>query len=62
MRVGSFRLALWELGGAFGDLGTLLPLLAALILVNNVSSTGAFFIVGLAYIVAGLYYRLPIPE
>lgn len=61
MRIGSFRFTLWELGGAFGDLGTLLPLLAALILVNGVSSTGAFFIVGLAYILAGLYYRVPIP-
>lgn len=62
MRIGSFRFTLWELGGAFGDLGTLLLLLAALILANNVSSTGAFFIVGLAYRVAGLYCRLPIPE
>jgi SulP family sulfate permease len=60
MQVKSFRFTLWELGGAFGDLGTLLPLLVALILVNNVSSTSAFLIVGLAYILAGLYYRVPI--
>jgi SulP family sulfate permease len=61
MRDKSFRFTVWELGGAFGDLGTLLPLLAALILVNDVSATGAFFVVGLAYILAGLYYRIPMP-
>lgn len=61
MQFKSFRFTVWELGGAFGDLGTLLPLLVALILVNNVSATGAFLVVGLAYILAGLYYRIPIP-
>ena len=61
MSVRSFKFVLWETGGAFGDLGTLLPLLVALILVNQVSSTGSFLVVGLAYILAGLYYRIPIP-
>ncbi len=59
MQFKSFKFTLFELGGAFGDLGTLLPLLAALILVNNVSSTSAFLVVGLAYIFSGLYYRIP---
>ena len=55
------RFDLAELGGALGDLGTLLPLAAALITVNHMDATGVFLTVGLAYIAAGLYYRLPIP-
>ena len=61
MSVRFFKFILWETGGAFGDLGTLVPLLVALILVNQVSSTGSFLVVGLAYILVGLYYRIPIP-
>ena len=55
------RFGLSEFGGALGDLGTLLPLAAALITVNGMEATGVFLTVGLAYIVAGLYFRLPIP-
>lgn len=55
------RFGLAELGGALGDLGTLLPLAAALIVVNGMEATGVFLTVGLAYVVAGLYFRLPIP-
>jgi len=44
-----------------GDLGVLLPLAAALITVNGLSATSVFFGVGIAYIVTGLYYRLPSP-
>lgn len=55
------KFSLVELGGALGDLGTLLPLTAALITVNQMQATGVFFAVGVAYLVAGLYYRLPIP-
>ena len=61
MRNNTFKFNLQELGGALGDLGTLLPLLIALVLVNNVSSTSAFLVVGLAYIVTGLYFRIPMP-
>ena len=55
------RFHLAELGGALGDLGTLLPLAVALIAVNQMDATGVFFTVGLAYVATGLYYRLPIP-
>lgn len=55
------RFDLAELGGALGDLGTLLPLAIALITVNHMNATGVFLTVGIAYVVAGLYYRLPIP-
>ena len=56
-----FRFDLRELSGALGDLGVLLPLLAALITLNGLSGSGVLVRVGLAYLLAGLYYRLPIP-
>ncbi len=56
-----FRLDLAEISGAFGDLAVLAPILTALITVNHLNPTGVFLIVGLAYVVNGLYYRLPIP-
>ena len=57
----SFRFDWKELGGALGDLGVLLPLLVALITLNGLSATSVFVGVGLAYILAGVYYRIPIP-
>jgi SulP family sulfate permease len=56
-----FKFTTWEFGGALGDLGTLLPLLAALVLINGVNPTSAFFVVGVAYILSGLFYRIPMP-
>ncbi len=61
MRLNSFRFNLQELGGALGDLGTLLPLMAALILINGLDATLVLILVGLFYIVSGLYYRIPMP-
>ncbi len=50
-----------ELAGAFGDLGTLLPIVVAMIFINNLSPSSVFLAFGLFYIMAGYYYRLPIP-
>lgn len=50
-----------EVSGAFGDLGILLPLAVSLITVNGLSTTAVFFGIGTAYVLAGLFYRLPIP-
>lgn len=61
MRTKSFRFNLQELGGALGDLGTLLPLMIALILFNGLNATSVLLMVGLFYIMSGLYYRLPMP-
>ena len=61
MKINSFRFNLHELGGAVGDLGVLLPLTIALITLNHMNATSVFLVVGLAYIVAGLFYRLPMP-
>lgn len=61
MKSNSFRYNLQELGGALGDLGVLLPLTIALITLNQMSATSVLLVVGLAYIIAGLFYRLPVP-
>ena len=50
-----------ELSGAFGDLGTLLPIVVAMILINKLSPSTVFLGFGLFYLMAGYYYRLPIP-
>jgi hypothetical protein len=50
-----------ELAGSFGDLGTLLPIVVAMILINKLSATTVFLGFGLFYLMTGLYYRLPVP-
>lgn len=55
----SFSVA--EVSGAFGDLATLAPLLVALVTLNHLNPTGVFLVVGLAYVLNGLYYGLPVP-
>ncbi|MEZ7197977.1 putative sulfate/molybdate transporter [Pseudodesulfovibrio karagichevae] len=49
-----------EWAGSMGDLGTLLPLAFGMIMINGLSATGLFLTVGLMYLVAGVYYRVPI--
>lgn len=50
-----------EVGGAFGDLGTLIPHSLGAISVAGVSPVGVFTGFGALYVAAGLFYRLPIP-
>lgn len=50
-----------EVGGALGDLGVLLPILVALTALNGLSASGVFVGLGLAYIITGAYYRIPMP-
>jgi SulP family sulfate permease len=50
-----------ELAGSFGDLGTLLPIVVAMILINKLSPTAVFLSFGLFYLIVGFYYRLPVP-
>lgn len=61
MKFSPFRFNLQELGGALGDLGVLLPLIVALITLNHMNATSVFLVVGFAYIVSGVFYRLPVP-
>lgn len=50
-----------EWAGAFGDLGTLIPFIAAYIGVLKMDPFGVLFAFGMAMLVAGLYYKTPIP-
>ncbi|HVR35735.1 MAG TPA: putative sulfate/molybdate transporter [Methylomirabilota bacterium] len=50
-----------ELAGAFGDLGTDLPLIAAMILIAELDATGVLLLFGALQILTGLAYRMPLP-
>lgn len=50
-----------EFAGSLGDLGTLLPLAIGMILINGLSPSGLFFVVGVFYIFSGLYYGITVP-
>ena len=61
MEIRSFRFDRLEFAGSLGDLGTLIPLSLGLIVITGLSASTVFLMVGLFYVVSGLYYRLPIP-
>lgn len=61
MKVGSYKFDRLEFAGSLGDLGTLIPLSMGMILITGLNLTSVFLVVGLFYILIGIYYRLPIP-
>lgn len=50
----------WDVAGAFGDIGILFPIAIALISLNHMNPTAVFLTAGLAYVLAGGYFRIPI--
>ncbi|HBI16357.1 MAG TPA: sulfate permease [Desulfobulbaceae bacterium] len=50
-----------EFAGSFGDLGTLLPIVMGMIVINQLSPSAVFLSFGLFYIITGYYYKLPVP-
>ncbi|PYV17292.1 MAG: hypothetical protein DMG21_08685 [Acidobacteria bacterium] len=48
-----------DIAGAFGDIGVLFPIAIALISLNHMNPTAVFLAAGLAYILAGAYFRIP---
>ena len=50
-----------EFAGSLGDLGTLLPIVVAMIMINKLSPSAVFLFFGLFYLISGFYYRLPVP-
>ena len=50
-----------EVAGAFGDLGTDLPLLIGVIAASGIDSASVLILFGLMQIFTGLWYRLPMP-
>jgi len=61
MKIKSFEFNLRELAGSTGDFGTLLPLAMGYIYVCGLNPAGFLVMMGLANIVTGLVYRLPMP-
>ncbi len=56
-----YRFNRLELAGSLGDLGTLLPIAIAMILINGLNPIGLFFSVGLFYVLSGVYYGVTVP-
>jgi len=56
-----FRFNRLEFAGSLGDLGTLLPIAIAMVLVNGLNPLGLFFSIGLFYIVSGTYFGVTVP-
>lgn len=51
----------YEVAGAFGDLGTLIPFVIGYIMVTRIDPLGILFTFGIMLITSGLYYKTPIP-
>ncbi len=54
------KLNLNEFSGAIGDLGTLLPLAFALVVVNGFPPARLFLLFGIVYVFTGLYFKVPV--
>lgn len=50
-----------EIAGSFGDLGTFLPIVVAMILINGLSPSAVLLAFGIFYVFTGLFYGLPVP-
>lgn len=52
---------LWDVSGAFGDIGVLFPLAIALIATNGMNPTAVFLMAGLFYAVSAFYFKITMP-
>ncbi|MBL8759565.1 MAG: putative sulfate/molybdate transporter, partial [Phycisphaerae bacterium] len=50
-----------EFAGAFGDIGTDLPLIVGMVVAAGLDTASAFIMFGVLQVVTGLLYRLPMP-
>ncbi len=55
------RFNLFELSGSLADIGVFMPLAIGLIKFNHVNPTSLFLAAGLLYIIAGIYFKIPMP-
>jgi sulfate permease, SulP family len=60
-RAAPFRIGLGEAAGAVADLGVMVPLATALILVNGLDAGAVLVCAGLLVVGAGLLFRIPFP-
>ena len=52
---------LWDISGAFGDVGVLFPIAVALIVKNGFNPTALFFMAGIFYIGSSYYFKITMP-
>lgn len=57
----TIRINRQELAGAFGDVGTDLPIIIAMIIAAGLYAPGVLIVMGLLQIFSGLVYRMPMP-
>lgn len=57
----SLNKLLWDLSGAFGDIGILFPIALALIIKSGFNPTSLFLMAGIFYIASALYFRITMP-
>lgn len=55
------RKMLWDISGAFGDIGVLFPLAVALIAKNGFNPTALFLMAGMFYVGSAWYFRITMP-
>ena len=55
------QIALGEVSGAFGDLGTLLPYIVGILVAGVLAPGPVFFGFAMAYLTVALVYRMPVP-
>jgi hypothetical protein len=60
-RAGTVRFDRNEVSGAFGDLGTSLPLIVGMIAAAHLDATSVLVVFGALQIATGLVYRMPMP-
>lgn len=60
-RIGGNRYDRFELAGAFGDLGTLVPFLVGYITISRLDPVGVLVGFGLSMVATGLYFKRPVP-
>ncbi len=56
-----FKFNRMELSGSLGDLGTLLPIAIAMVLINGLNPVGLFFSVAVFFIVSGIFFGVTVP-
>ncbi len=50
-----------EFAGSLGDLGTMLPLVIAMIIINGMNAVNVLITIGIFYIISGLYFKVTVP-
>lgn len=61
IKIGSLTIDRNELSGAFGDIGTDLPLLIGMLLATDLETANAFVVFGVFQIITAFVYRIPMP-